>query len=198
LAQAAAYSQQIPDTVLVSQAKLGDSGAFAVLVRRYERPLYAYARRMLGSAEEAEDAFQETFLRVHLHLDRFRDGAPFRPWLYQIATNVCRDRRRWWRRRPQVSLDAPVGDAAGATYADAMAGSEAGPDARACEAELAARLEEALADLPLKQRAVFLMARYDGMSYEEIGKALGIPVGTVKSRMNTAVRRLLAAIEETD
>lgn len=197
MAQAAAYTQQLSDTVLVSQAKLGDSAAFALLVRRYERPLYAYARRMLGSAEEAEDAFQETFLRVHLHLERFRDGAPFRPWLYRIATNVCRDRRRWWRRRPQVPLDAPMGDDAGPTYADALAGSDAGPAEHAREAELAAKLEDALAALPLKQRAVFLMSRCEGMSYDEIAKSLGIPVGTVKSRMNTAVQRLLAAVEET-
>ena len=199
-----AYTQETPDAVLVERARSGDTArdradAFAALVRRYERPLYVYAKRMLGSADEAEDVFQETFLRVHLNLERFRQGAPFRPWLYQIATNLCRDRLRWWRRRPQVSLYAPRGGDPGAgTVADAVAAPGAGPDQRAREAELSARLEKAVAQLPVKQRAVFLMARYEGLPYGEIASALGIPLGTVKSRMNTAVQRLLSAVEETD
>jgi RNA polymerase sigma-70 factor (ECF subfamily) len=88
-------------------------------------------------------------------------------------------------------LDAPA-------IADTVAAPGAGPDERARAAELSARLEEAVAQLPVKQRAVFLMARYDGLSYDEISRVLGIPVGTVKSRMNTAVKGLLAAVEETD
>ncbi|HUW61387.1 MAG TPA: sigma-70 family RNA polymerase sigma factor [Candidatus Bathyarchaeia archaeon] len=199
MAQLVAYTHETPDAVLVDRARSGDADAFAALVRRYERPLYAYARRMLRSADEAEDVFQETFLRVHLHLDRFREGAPFRPWLYQIATNLCRDRQRWWRRRPQVSLDSARGGQPDApTYADTLAAPDPGPDRLAREAEAAERLENAVARLPVKQRAVFLMARYDGLSYDEISKILSIPVGTVKSRMNTAVNSLLAAIQETD
>ncbi len=194
-----AYTVETPDAVLVGRARSGDAGAFAALVRRYERPLYAYAKRMLHSADEAEDVFQETFLRVHLNLDRFRDGAPFRPWVYQIATNLCRDRLRWWRRRPVVSLDAPrAASDDGGTMAETVASTDAGPDQRAREAELSARLEKAVADLPVKQRSVFLMARYDGLPYEEIASALGIPLGTVKSRMNSAVQRLLAAVEEKE
>ena len=199
MVQLAAYTQETPDAVLVDRARSGDADAFAALVRRYERHLYTYARRMLRSADEAEDMFQETFLRVHLHLDRFREGAPFRPWLYQIATNLCRDRLRWWRRHPHVSLDAPRShDLNAPTLADALATPGAGPGQRALEAEAAERLEKAVARLPVKQRAVFLMSRYDGLSYDEISKVLSIPVGTVKSRMNTAVNSLLAAIQETD
>ena len=96
------------DEELMRRAAHGDEDAFALLVRRYESPLYGYLRRMLGNGADAEDAFQETFLRVHQHRSRYRQGAPFRPWLYQIATNLCRDRLRSRRRHPQVSLDAPA------------------------------------------------------------------------------------------
>jgi len=185
------------DEALIAQSRRGDAQAFAQLMRRYERPLFNYLRRMLGNGGEAEDMFQETFLRVHTHLDRFREGAPFRPWVYQIATNLCRDRLRYWRRRPHVSLDAPSNAASDArALADRLPAREADPEAAACAAETAARLEAAVARLSAKHRAVFLMARYEGLPYEEIAKALRVPVGTVKSRMNTAVKELFAALKE--
>jgi len=173
--------EQPSDEELAAQARAGGESAFAALVRRYEQPLYGYARRLLGSGEDAEDVFQETFLRVHLHLDRFDTGRLFRPWLYQIATNLCRDRQRLRWRRKTVSLDA--------VRVERPDGA-AGPEDIAVARERMARLEAAVAQLPLKQRSVFLMARYEGLPYEEIAQALEIPVGTVKSRMNTAVKYL--------
>jgi len=185
------------DEALIAQSRRGDAQAFSQLMRRYERPLFNYLRRMLDNGAEAEDMFKETFLRVHTHLDRFREGAPFRPWLYQIATNLCRDRLRYWRRRPQVSLDAPSNAASDArALADHLPAREADPEAAASAAETAVRLEAAVARLSAKHRAVFLMARYEGLPYDEIAKALRVPVGTVKSRMNTAVKELLAALKE--
>lgn len=185
------------DEALIAQSRRGDAQAFAQLMRRYERPLFNYLARMLGNGAEAEDMFQETFLRVHTHLDRFREGAPFRPWVYRIATNLCRDRLRYWRRRPQVSLDAASSATPDApALADRLPAREADPEAAASAAETAARLEAAVAGLSAKHRAVFLMARYEGLPYAEIANALRVPVGTVKSRMNTAVKELLAALKE--
>lgn len=181
----------------MAQAAHGDADAFAALVRRYEKPLYQYLRRMLGSRTDAEDVFQETFLRVHQHAGRFRRGEPFRPWVYKIATNLCRDQLRKRRRHPQVSLDAPTGaDADGPSPLERVTNGHAGPDQAARKSEALVRLKEVLGELPAKQRAVFLMARYDEMPYEEIARSLQVPVGTVKSRMNKAVHFLMHAIQD--
>lgn len=171
--------------------------AFGRLVRRYESPLFNYLRRMTGNAAEAEDVFQETMIRLYRSRDRYDRGSPVRPWLYRIATNCCRDRLRYWRRRPSVSLESPRGaDGSGQTLADGIPDGQAGSDSRVREAEVRDRLEEAVARLPVKHRSVFLMARYDGMDYESISESLGIPVGTVKSRMNKAVRVLMDELKE--
>jgi RNA polymerase sigma-70 factor (ECF subfamily) len=187
------------DEELAALARSGEAYAFGVLLRRYEQPLYTYLRRMCGDASEAEDLFQETFLKVHVNLHRFQEGRPFRPWVYQIATNVCRDRMRYRKRRPQVSLETPLSSQGeGGNLGDLIASEAPAPDAQAQASETAAKLEAALAKLPVKHRAVFLMARYDGMPYEDIARSLRIPVGTVKSRMHKAVQHLLAAVEEID
>jgi len=185
------------DETLFEQARSGAEASFAALVQRYERPLFNYLRRFLGDASDAEEVFQETFLKVHLHQDRFRSGARFKPWLYQIATNQARDRLRYRRRRRFVSLFTPAPADAATGLADTLAAPGPTPDAAATEAETRDRLAKAVAALPEKQRAVFLMARYEDMPYGEIAQALGIPEGTVKSRMNKAVKTLLAALDKT-
>jgi len=187
---------QPSDERIVVLVQCGQTDAFEVLVKRYERRLYNYIRRMSGSAPDAEDLFQETFLRAYTHLDRFRADGLFRPWLYRIATNLCRDRQRWWRRRPRA-VEPRAGEWDETDALDGIASPAANPRDRASEAELAERLAVAVNALSVRHRAVFLLARYEGLSYEEIGKALDIPVGTVKSRMNKAVNTIMRAIEET-
>lgn len=184
------------DEVLAGRAQQGDTAAFDALVKRYEKRLFNYIRRIVGNAADAEDLFQETFLRVHRHIGRFRTSASFRPWLYRIATNLCRDHLRSSRRRLKISLDAPVYGANGRCMLDSLEASTPGPREVAGRHELAERLERALGRLSLKHRSVFLMARYEGMPYEEIARALRIPVGTVKSRMNKAVDVLLREVKE--
>jgi RNA polymerase sigma-70 factor (ECF subfamily) len=181
----------LTDEQIVERVRSGQTAAFEVLVKRYETRLFNYLRRMTGNASDAEDLFQETFLRVYTHLDQFRTDGLFRPWVYRIATNVCRNQQRWWRRRPRHVFSEYGED-------DAPDPAAANPRELAISAELAERLASAVNRLPVRHRAVFLMARYEGMSYEEIGNALGIPVGTVKSRMNKAVNTLMCEIEEVE
>ena len=176
----------------MARVQQGDDQALATLIQRYEQPLFAYARRMLGNAADAEDIFQETFLRVYLHRDRYRRDAPFRPWVYRITTNLCRDRLRYRRRRPEVQ---PIENDGMPDVLAQHAAPGAPPDKAAAQAERAAQMGRALASLSLKHRAVFLMAHQEGLSYAEIAQALRIPVGTVKSRMNKAVNMLMAALE---
>jgi len=166
-----------------------------MLVKRYQQPLFNYIRRMIGNASDAEDLFQDTFMKVYSHLERFRPEGSFRGWLYRIATNTCRDALRRRKLRRAFSLDTGLGPG-DAPSGERYASGAPNPAEKAAEAELAGRLAAAVQSLSIKHRSVFLMARYEGMSYEEISQSLGIPVGTVKSRMNTAVNALMDALEE--
>ena len=185
------------DEQLMAQVNAGDQHAFTALIHRYEAPLFNYARKMLGNASDAEEIFQESFLRVYLHRARFRPGAPFRPWLYRIATNLCKDRLRYRKRRPEIPVSslARPGEETGYDPLGNEAGTAIQPDEAAMARELAVRMEKALAALSVKHRAVFLMAHQEGLSYAEIATALRIPTGTVKSRMNKAVRQLMEVWE---
>ena len=179
----------------MARAVVDDMRAFEQLMRRYQTPLFAYLRRMLGAPSDAEDVFQETFLRVYNHRRRFRASAPFRPWLYRIATNLCKDRLRYRRRHPAISLETPQ-HADERAVGERLADQTSSPELAARRNELALRLQAAIDDLPVKQRTVFLLARYDGMPYEEIARVLRIPLGTVKSRMNTATQYLMDRLGE--
>lgn len=185
------------DETLMSSVCDEAPGAFECLVRRYESPLFNYACRILDNREDARDVFQETFLRVYRHRARYRRGAPVRPWIYRIATNLCRDRLRARRRRPAMSLDAPVSSNTDSKpLRETLADSHSNPAADARARETEERLRTAIQKLPIKQRSVFLMARYQDMPYNEIARALFVPVGTVKSRMNKAVRFLMDELKD--
>jgi len=119
-----AESDEASDEELIRRSCGGDDGtAFEALVHRYERVLFSYLRRYLGSAEMAEDVFQLTFLQVHLKREGFEEGRRFRPWLYAIATNQAIDAQRRDRRHRMVSLDQPLGhDGDAATLRHLIAG----------------------------------------------------------------------------
>lgn len=159
------------------RAQQGERMALGSLVHRYEKPLYNYLYRMLGQAEEAEDCFQDSFIKVQKNLPSYKADMPFKPWLYRIAGNTARDQIRKRKHRQHATLTEQE---ASATTADSAAR----------EHELQERLEQALARLSEKHREVFLMARYQSMDYESISQALDIPVGTVKSRMRKATQQL--------
>ncbi len=187
--------EQPTDEALAGRARDGDAHAFETLVKRYQAPLFNYIRRMVGNASEAEDLFQDTFMKVYNHLDGFRPEGSFRGWLYRIATNTCRDALRRRKLRWAFSLNAGH-EPGGVPLSERYASNAPNPAEKAAETELTERLTAAVQALSLKHRSVFLMARYDGMNYEEISESLKIPVGTVKSRMNKAVNTLMDALEE--
>lgn len=182
------------DETLLARSRAGDGEGLAMLVRRYERPLFNYLRRVLLNREDAEDVFQETFLRVRMHQDRFRADGRFKPWFFQIATNLARDRlraRKRWRMLPLFASDADALPA----LADRLVAPGPDPEAAARASEASERLEAALARLPMRHRVVYLMARHEHMAYAEIAEALEIPEGTVKSRMHKAVQSLLSELK---
>ena len=132
---------------------------------------------MCGDANLAEDAAQEAFIRAWQHLGSYRPRSPFRNWVYRIATNVAIDAQR--REREMVDIDALP-----------LVAPDAGPEATVEGQERGERVRQAVLALPAASRAVLVLREYEGLSYREIADTLGIPVGTVMSRLNYARNRL--------
>ena len=184
---------QLTDEELVVEYRTdGDREVFALLVRRYERELYSYLRRYLGSAEMAEDVFQATFLQVHLKCDRFDANRRFRPWLYTVATNQAIDAQRRNKRHRMVSLDRPVSadNVDIGALVDLLEGEERDPLENVSQLERGQWVQEALDGLSESMRSVVHLVYYQGMKYREAAEILDIPVGTVKSRLHAAIIKL--------
>lgn len=170
-----------------------DPVAFETLVHRYERELFAYLRRFLGDAQLAEDVFQATFLAVHRKRDRYMEGRPFRPWLYAIATNHAIDAQRRNRRHRMVSLDRGCrGNPDSAGLAASVADCHPSGDDTVAQRDAEAWVMAAIARLPDPLRRTLTLVYECGLKHREVAEQLGIPVGTVKSRINTALGRLHA------
>jgi RNA polymerase sigma-70 factor, ECF subfamily len=166
---------------------------FEQLVRRYERELYAFLRRFLGDEQYAEDTFQATFVTVHQRLEQFEEGRRFRPWLYAIATNKAIDLKRQLKRRATISLDSTHSDQNSETptsLAASIASVEPTPLEAAFKNETRQQVSALLSQQPESMQVLLQMVFYQGMKYAEISDALGIPVGTVKSRVFNAMRKL--------
>jgi RNA polymerase sigma-70 factor (ECF subfamily) len=169
----------------------GNKSAFGVLVSRYERELYGYLRRILGDDALAEDVFQNTFLAVHLKRHLYQAGRPFRPWVYAIASRQAIDTLRRNRRHQLPSLDAAIDNEMGsASLADGLADDEPSPESAAHRREQRTMVQAAVGRLADHLRTVLVLAYYQGMNYQQIADVLGIPIGTVKSRLHAAVGRL--------
>lgn len=180
------------EQLLLAYRQHGNRPAFEDLVRRYERELYSYLRRFLDDQAMAEDVFQATFLQVHLKCDQFEEGRKFRPWLYTVATNQAIDAQRRNRRHRMVSLDrrnTEAEDEVGALL-DLLTSREAGPSSRMESHERRDWIRAAVADLPETLRTAVALIYYQGLKYREAAEVLNIPVGTVKSRLHTAVMKL--------
>ena len=187
------------EELLLEYRATGQESYFASLVQRYERELYNYLRRFLGDAAMAEDTFQMAFLQVHLKCETFQEGRRFRPWLYTVATNQAIDAQRRNRRHKLVSLDRPQrtegGDELGGLL-ELLVGDQQGPKEQAEATERAEWIHRAVARLPEQLRSVVELVYFRGLKYREAAELLSIPVGTVKSRLHTAMARLKDAWSE--
>lgn len=165
------------DATLVGRSVSGDDQAFAVLVRRYQAPLYRHAWRLTQDRRTAEDVVQEAFVTAWRRLPNLERAESFRSWLYQITTRRSIDVLR--ARRPEETLDV-LGTAAEPVAA------EAGPAARLEQRAQLADLAGVLQELPVGQRAAWSLREIDGLSYDEIAHALDLPVSTVRGRIARA------------
>lgn len=179
------------EELLVRYRQTGERELFAELVSRYERELYSFLRRYLGDAQTAEDAFQATFLQVHLKCGQFEPGRRLRPWLYTIATNQAIDVRRRDKRHRHVSLDRQVQeDDDSGRLLDLLVSDEPLPMQRMSEEERQTWLMEAIGELPESLQAALTLIYFQDLKYREAADVLAVPVGTVKSRMHAAVQKL--------
>ena len=169
------------DEELMIRFSNGDASSICPLLCRYQAPLHGYLSRMLnGDVEAAEDGVQETFLKL-LNQKSYQAGFPVRPWLYRIATNVAIDRLRRpqpLRLRPNYQSEDPA----------------ATPLETVEQGEQASRVRRIIQSLPQESRTVLILRYYQELSLQEISVALGVPVGTVKSRLFTAARRFREGI----
>lgn len=187
--------QPTDEDLLLAYRSHGDRGAFEQLVRRYETELYSYLRNYLGDVQMAEDAFQTTFLQVHLKCEQFEPGRRVRPWLYTVATNQAIDAQRRNRRHRMVSLDRRRSmdgpdDEDGGTLMNLLDSQDTDPIEQFTLEEDSQAVREAIDQLPESLRRVVLLVYFQGLKYREAADVLSIPVGTVKSRLHTAVARL--------
>jgi RNA polymerase sigma-70 factor (ECF subfamily) len=171
------------DEELFSAWRRGEGDKLEELVRRYEEPLFRFLHRRSGEAARAEDLFQETWMSVLKARDRYDASRSFKTWLYAIALNAS---RKAWRAKGPAASDPDLTRAA----------SGDSPTRTLERRETAAAVRRILAALPEAQRDVFLLCEYEGLTYPEIAAVLGRPLGTVKSQMFYAVRRVKAGLEE--
>ena len=174
---------------LLRAAQSGDQAAFGEIVRRYQRAVYRVAYALTRNPGDADDLAQETFVRAWQAIGRFRVGEPLHPWLSRIATNLAFSLFRRRRRRPETPLEPLV-------EAGRQWGVEDDPAGRVEEDERNRMLESAFAGLKPEHQAVLALRVVEEQSYEEIAATLGVPVGTVMSRLSRARAELKARLAQ--
>lgn len=179
-----------PEQEWISAYRSGDIDALAQLVEHFRRPLFSFILRMVTNAADAEEIFQEVWLRVVRNFDRFQ-GDKFISWLFRIAHNLVIDRVRKDRRFVDLHRDGEDDD----NPAEHLAiDTTPGPDLLASDSELGIRIRAALENLPHDQRAVFLLRTEADMPFKDIARLHGISINTALARMQYALRKLQAAL----
>jgi RNA polymerase sigma-70 factor, ECF subfamily len=187
---------RIDDTLLVREAQRGDRAAFEELVRQYDQSVLRLAMHLTGSAQEAQDIYQEAFLKAYRNLGSFRFECSFYTWIYRIVSNLCLDHLR---KRQVRKEDAPVAvDADGQPYdvldqvPDARAGSN--PEHNLMSREVGRRIQSALQKLSAKERMVFELKHYHGLKLRTVGEILHTTEETAKNTLFRATQKLRSAL----
>lgn len=190
---AAVRNQGAEDAALMARVQAGDEEAFAVLMGRWELPVKRLIARIVFNTREAEELAQETMVRVWQRREQFREGAAVRPWIFAIAVNLARNRLRWWRRRPSVSLQEwSEGGEIGRGGEGAKERCGDGGDLE--RKERVAAVGAAVGALPGELREALVLFEYEGLGQAEIAATLGCSVKAVESRVARAREKLRAAL----
>ncbi len=193
-----AGAQGRDDALFIDKLKAGDHVAFEKLTDLYSGDIYALLYRLTENAEEAADLTQDTFLRALRSIKGFRGDAELKTWLFRIAINESRNRFRWWKRRRRdvtISIDAPIGDTDTA-ISDTIADRSLSPEDDTLRREREYALRAALSELSEPYREAVVLCDVQGLSYEETADALGVGIGTVKSRISRGREELRRRLKD--
>jgi RNA polymerase sigma-70 factor, ECF subfamily len=183
---------QQTDVDVVAAARQGDRDAFRALVERHSRYVFALAHRMTGSAQDAEDVVQDTWLKAHRQLGRFESRADFRTWLHRIAVNCSIDLIRARRHREEAHDPA---DLEQGPLSERGSDGQPTPERLAAGAQMSERVQAALGALTALERAAFTLRHVEGMSIDEVGAKLGLKTSATKHSVFRAVRKMRTALE---
>ncbi len=176
------------DLELINRIMAGDTLRFNQLIRNWEKRIYSFVFRYMGNRDDAMDITQKTFLNTYRYIGNLKDPARFSSWIYQIATNLCRDEAVRVKRRSLVSIDALNDEDEKSRRSHELVESyKEQPDARLGTEQVKDIIKKAVGELPEDQRIVVIMKEYQGLKFKEIADALDEPVSTVKSRMYSAL-----------
>ncbi len=186
---------QLSDEQLLTLYRMGQKRAFTLLMERYKLELFHFLFRFVMSKEVAEDLFQEAFLQVHISADSFDNTKRFRPWLFTIAANKARDHLRKVGRQQELSLAVPLNASSpeAGEMIDLLAGDFELPQDQLEREDARKRVRQVIAGLPEHMREILLLGYFHQMPYKEISDTLGVPLGTVKSRLHAAVTTFATA-----
>ena len=183
--------EKLSDAELLERYKEGDEAAFREIVNRYRNSLYAFLRQFLNQQDLVEDVFQETFLQLFSSRDSFDPSRPRRPWLFTIAANKAKDALR----KSQRTSAVPIGtmtedeDMSFDEVLNSLTSDTAVPYDEVERNETAEQVSDVIANMPENLREILILAYFQRFSYKQMADALSIPIGTVKSRLHTAVAR---------
>ena len=174
------------EIAFIDKLRAGEEAAFETLIDRYSGDIYAMLYRLTESPEEASDLTQDTFLRALKAIKSFRGDSELKTWLFRIAINESRNRFRWWKRRRgdvTISLDANIGESE-TRFSDTLADNSISPEDSALAREREYAIHTALQDMQEIYREAVILCDIEGLSYDETAAALGVNLGTVKSRIS--------------
>jgi RNA polymerase sigma-70 factor (ECF subfamily) len=180
---------------LVRRAQEGDGAAFEALVQMYDRQVLKLARQMLNNLEDAQDVYQEIFIKVFRKLPSFRFESELSTWLYRIVINQCLNYRQWRSRRRFLSFDVPSDDES-AHSTPHPADKNPDPEKDILNQELGREIALAMESLSDRQRAVFVLRHFHGQKLQDIAKTLGCAEGTVKNYLFRATQHLQEKLRE--
>jgi RNA polymerase sigma-70 factor (ECF subfamily) len=182
---------KLSDSELLARSIAGDEAAFREIVNRYKNSLYAFLRQFLNRYDLVEDVFQETFLQLFASRDSFDTNRPLRPWLFTIAANKAKDALRKWQRTSTIPIGT-LADSEDLSFDDMLntvTSDRTMPYDELQKNETAERVGRIIADMPENLREILILAYFQRFSYKQMAEILSIPIGTVKSRLHTAVGR---------
>jgi RNA polymerase sigma-70 factor, ECF subfamily len=192
-------AEAIHDSDLVHRFNGGDESAFLEIMSRHQSRIFAAAMSLLHNHADAEEITQDTFVRAHRGLSRFRGDSSLATWLHRIAVNLARNRYWYFFRRCRhatLSLDASLGDESESRFSDLLSAPDADPSQENSRNEFIEAVEASMEKLEPSHRRILMMRSVLDQSYEDIASALGINVGTVKSRIARARERLRRRLAE--